>query len=148
MENFKNLLGNGALLITALSFFVEISPIKINPITTLLRALGRKINAETLERVESLEKKIDNVETMFREKDKVDAEKNAVECRIRILRFGDEIRRGTKHSLENFNQTNEDIQTYTNYCMCHPEFSNGKTVMTIQKINEVYTHCMDTNDFI
>ena len=38
-------------------------------------------------------------------------------CRIRILRFSDELRRGVNHSEESFNNVLEDIDNYTEYCV-------------------------------
>ena len=67
------------------------------------------------------------------------AENKAVECRVRILRFGDEIRQGTiKHSKESFDQVLDDIANYDKYCAEHKDFANGRTVATTKIIQEVY----------
>ena len=146
--NLKEIIGDGAAIMAVLSIFIEISPIKFNPLSQLLRWFGHKINAETLERVEALDKKIINVESMCKRKNESDDRKDAIDRRIRILQFGDELRRDVKHSKESFDQILDDISNYNNYCKIHPEFPNEKTVLTAQKIKEVYRHCMDYNDFL
>lgn len=75
-------------------------------------------------------------------------ERNAISCRVRILQFGDEVRRGMCHSKENFDQILSDIDEYERYCEAHPEFKNNKTVATKEKIIKVYSERMDNNDFL
>ena len=72
-----------AALLLGGSWIVQISPIKINPWTWLARSIGRAINAELIEKVDGLNKRIDQMEEN-------DAEREAKSARIRILRFGDE----------------------------------------------------------
>ena len=76
------------------------------------------------------------------DKDKAD------ECRTRILRFGDELRRGVEHSEEFFNQILDDISDYERYCAEHPEYKNSKAVNAIAEIDKVYQRCMEKNSFL
>lgn len=136
--------------ITALiSVFVEASSVfKSQPITKFLGWMGSKLNAETNKQVSELKKRIDKIET-DRANDKAEnAENKTIERRIRILQFGDEVRRGVKHSQESYNQVLDDIHYYSKYCTEHPEFKNDRTVMTTQKIKEMYAQHMDRNDFL
>lgn len=68
--------------------------------------------------------------------------------RNRILLFGDEARRGVKHSEEHFNQVLEDITDYELYCSKHPEFPNEKAVITCRRIKEIYEKCLIDKDFL
>lgn len=128
-------------IVAVISIFIEITPIKINPITHFLKWLGKKVNGEIIDRFDKLENKVSNMES-------VNNEHNAINCRVRILRFGDEVRRGMCHSKENFDQILSDIDEYERYCKTHPEFKNNKTVATKEKILKVYSERIDNNDFL
>lgn len=131
-----------------LSLFVEIVPIKINPITSILSWIGRRINNDLSKKVDDIQDKVCNLETKVQGINESRLEEKAVQSRIRILRFGDELRRGINHSKESFDQTLFDIDVYDNYCKEHEEFKNSITVLTEKKIRDSYTHCIDNNCFL
>lgn len=142
MEAFMNLtlgqiVGRIAGVIAALSIFIEITPVKINPISALLRWIGKQTNKELMDKVSTLETKVGALE-----------KSDVVDCRVRILTFADEIRRGARHSKETFDQVLSDIDTYERYCKEHPDFMNNKTVAAKAKILDIYSACMDNNDFL
>lgn len=142
MEAFMNLtlgqiVGSIAGVIAVLSIFIEITPVKINPISALLRWVGKQINKELMDKVNTLETKVGVLE-----------KSDVINCRVRILTFADEIRRGMRHSKETFDQVLSDIDTYERYCTEHPDFMNNKTVAAKAKILDVYSECIDNNDFL
>lgn len=142
MEAFMNLtlgqiVGRIAGVIAALSIFIEITPVKISPISALLRWVGKQINKELMDKVNTLGTKVGALE-----------KSDVIDCRVRILTFADEIRRGMRHSKETFDQVLSDIDTYERYCTEHPDFMNNKTVAAKAKILDVYSECMDNNDFL
>lgn len=146
MEQLLNMtaaqiIGSAAGIVVVISIFIEIAPIKINPLSHFLRWVGKKINGDIIDRLDSLEGKVNNIESSS-------DERNAISCRVRILQFGDEVRRGMKHSQENFDQVLSDIDDYERYCNSHPEFKNNKTVAAKEKILKVYSERMDNNDFL
>ena len=64
-------------------------------------------------------------------------------CRIRILRFSDELRRGVNHSEESFNNVLEDIDNYTEYCVEHEDvYINSKADAAIRNIKSVHDRCI------
>ena len=64
-------------------------------------------------------------------------------CRIRILRFSDELRRGVNHSEESFNNVLEDIDNYTEYCVEHEDvYINSKAYAAIRNIKSVHDRCI------
>lgn len=80
---------------------------------------------------------------------KSDAEENnAITRRVRIIRFGDEISHGMKHTEESFKQVLSDIDEYERYCVSHPLFKNNQTVATTQLIKESYKERLEKNDFV
>ena len=121
-----------------LSIFIEITPIKINPISKFLSWFGRKTNAEIEKKVDILEKKVDKVEEMVIRVQEEAEERNAINCRVRILRFGDEIRNKREISKEYFDQVLADIDGYEKYCQSHPNFKNSKADRTIKMITNEY----------
>jgi hypothetical protein len=139
--NFGELMSGGAIALAAFLSLVEIAPIKINPWTNIARAIGKAINGEVLAKVEALEQKVDKLEH-------AGAERNAESRRVRILRFGDEILHDVKHSKEHFDNIHKDISVYEQYCKDHPEFENGRTVLTIEVIEATYKKCLDHHTFL
>lgn len=75
-------------------------------------------------------------------------ERAAKDCRVRILRFGDEVLHEIKHSKEHFNQILLDITEYEQYCDTHKDFKNNMTVMTTARIKEVYGQCLKDDSFL
>ena len=71
----------------------------------------------------------------------------AIECRIRILKFMDEIIEGWEHSKDSYNQIMRDITNYLQYCDEHPQFLNHQTDATIERIKKDYEQRLATNDF-
>lgn len=98
-------------------------------------------NDEILAEVKALKAEIAKVE------DKVD-EQAAIEARARILRFGDEVSHGQRHSKDHFQQTLIDIDAYNKYCSAHKNFKNSITELTAEKIKTVYNRCDAKNDFL
>ena len=120
--------GSGWLLLI-LSVLVEVAPVKIYP----LRWIGRMINAEVLHEQ--------------REQRKAFEEYKAETSRSNILRFGDEVAHGTRHSQEHFEQILANIDEYEKYCAAHPEFKNSKTRTTTELILQIYRKCAAEHDF-
>lgn len=142
MEAFMNLtlsqvVGWIAGVIAVVSIFIEITPVKINPISHILRWIGKQINKDLMEKVSVLETNVRKLE-----------QSDVIDCRFRILSFADEIRRGVKHSKETFDQVLSDIDAYEHYCAGHPDFMNNKTVAAKAKILDMYSKCIDNNDFL
>ena len=91
--------------------------------------------------VKTLSQKISDLEA------KIDRNE-AIGARVRILHFSDEVMRKVQHSHESFEQTLEDIDTYEDYCDKHPEFKNNKTVLSAQRIKQVYGKCLEEGTFL
>lgn len=73
----------------------------------------------------------------------------AINTRIRILHAADSIRHDNSiHSEEYFDQLNEDITFYENYCNQHQNFKNNKAVHAIAYINDIYRNALLNNNFV
>jgi hypothetical protein len=135
------LAGAVGAVVAVVSTVIEISPIKVNPWSAVARCVGRAINKEVLEKVESLEKKVESIE-------KSQDERAAKDGRVRILRFGDEILHDEKHSKEHFDHILQDITEYEKYCHEHPDFKNDMTVITTARIKATYEQCLKEHSFL
>lgn len=143
------------LVILAVIFLsvVEITPIKINPWTCLIRWVSHvqgldKLNDEVgniRKHMDEIDTKIDNLKTESEEKT---ALRDALLYRHRILRFSDELTQNIKHSQEMFNDILADITEYDNYCSTHPQFVNQKAVMSEENIKRIYRKCLEERDFL
>lgn len=74
-------------------------------------------------------------------------QRTAIACRIRILKFMDEIIEGWEHSKDSYNQIMRDITDYLQYCDDNPQFLNHQTDATIERIKKDYEQRLATNDF-
>lgn len=131
-----------ALLATvAGTTLVQIAPIKANPWTWVAKAIGKAINEEVIQKVDKLEGDLQKLKNHSEEH-------AAKSCRIRILRFGDELLHGKHHSKEHFDQILMDITEYEHYCNNHPEFKNNITVITTSRIMAIYEQCLEDHSFL
>ena len=131
--------GGGILL--AVLTVIQLAPIKINPWSALAKAIGRAINGEVIDKVDQLERTLVGMKAAQEERD-------AINCRSRILHFGDETIHGVRHTKEHFDQFLRDITTYERYCDDHPNFENNTSVLTSQRSKNIYEDCLKTADFL
>lgn len=141
LEEIKEIVMYGGGLTLVLMTLIQITPIKVNPWTWLGRTIGRAINGEVLDRVDTLANDV-------RELKDEDAEQWASLSRSHILRFGDELLHGVPHSKEHFDQILLDISKYEAYCDEHPNYKNNIANATIKQIKNTYQKCLDDNKFL
>lgn len=130
----------GGILLVAMTL-IQIAPIKLNPWSALAKAIGRAINGEVIAKVDRLERELLDMKENQEERD-------AISCRARILHFGDETIHGVRHTKEHFDQILRDITTYERYCDDHPNFENNTTVLTSQRIKDIYEERLKKADFL
>ena len=106
------------------------------------------IRAELSDSFKELANKLDATNAMLERLRNENGEDKATTCRYRILRFDDEIRHGTRHSKEHFDQILEDITEYERYCNDHPDYKNNKAVLAIENIKRVYQLCTNEGSFL
>lgn len=152
----------GTVALVVLMTLIQVSPLKINPWSfigklfgKIARKIGRFINGELFdefntlkEQMKTLEGKIDGVETKVKDVRDDISENKAIDCRTRILHFGDEVLHRQKHTKEHFDEILKDIKTYDDYCESHPDFPNHTTVFTSKRIMEIYEECLKNGDFL
>lgn len=93
-----------------------------------------------MEMIQKLDEKIDKLDGEL-------SERSAIACRVRILKFMDEILEGWSHGRDSYTQVLQDITNYTNYCDTHPLFLNHQTEATIEYIKNDFQEHLEKNDF-
>lgn len=98
---------------------------------------------EVFEAIQKLTEKVDDLAAK-------NDERHAVNMRVRILRFRDEMLAGQNHTHDSFQQVLNDIDEYEKYCApgVHPEFKNGQTEVTIDHIKANYRERLERHDFL
>lgn len=131
----------GTGLVVILMSLIQIAPIRINPWSAIGKWIGRVINGEVIEKVDMLSNRIKS--------DKEDSDEQWASLRrSNILKFGDEILHGIKHSKEHFDQILLDISKYEQFCNAHPNYMNNIANATIKHIKDTYQKCLEQNDFL
>ena len=142
------LVGGATGILVFVSVFIEIIPVKLNPVSWILSWIGKRTNRELMNEVETMKNDINDMQKTIATMQEEEEERNAVNCRIRILGFSDEVAHKQRHSKESFDQVLSDIDVYERYCAEHPKFMNNKTVIAKKRIVEAFDHCLAENDFL
>ncbi len=142
------LIGGGFGIVAFILMFIEFTPIKVNPISAILGWVGQRTNKELNGRLTTMESTVEEISLRQKDIEEKAQEREAINARIRILRFSDEIRRGLKHSQESLDQALSDVTTYEHYCDDHPKFENQKAVGACEHIKKEHARCLAENDFL
>jgi len=136
----QEILAGGGGLLLILMTLVQIAPVKINPWSALAKAIGKAINADITNRLDVIEKKLD---------DHVDSDdrREADNLRSQILHFNNELLRPILHTKEEFVEVLAKIDGYERYCDEHKDYSNNRAVLAIENIREVYKERLHKRDF-
>lgn len=132
-------------VIVFMSAFVEITPIKINPISKMLGFVGNKLFAGVTNKIDAIDKKVDILESKMVELQNAQEESKAITSRVRILKFGEDLRHGSNKTDEDFKQVFTDIDFYEDYCKMHPDFENNMTVIVKNVIISKYEEYLSRN---
>lgn len=128
METFIGIVLGGSFL-AFLEFLIRRHDEKHDRIAAVMKLIG------------DLERKVDRL-------DQKGDEREAVNCRVRILRFADEMLDDRRHSKDSFDQVLTDITTYDKYCDAHPDFRNNQTAATVDYIKRNYAERLEKHDFL
>ena len=134
MQSFITWLGNYWLVAAILGAgLVEITPIKINPLSWLLKWVGSKVNGEMIKRIEKLETNVDT-----NEMDRI---------RWEVLDFANSCRNGRRHTQDEFEHIVTLVKKYEGLLEKLGK-ENGVFEMEYKYIVKLYEKCQQENDFI
>lgn len=130
-------LGQAFIYLIASGTLIEISPIKFNPITMILKWMGDKMNS-------GIKAEIDIVKKAQEEQRKDFQDYKVSQYRYEIFQFENEIRdNNDHHTEEQYNHILEQCKKYEAYCEDN-NIPNGKAEMAIKHIRDVcYDHLKD-----
>ena len=137
-------LGIGVAGLVVIMSLIEFSKIKINPWGFIGNIFNKELRGQIDsqgDRINALSEKVSNIQTEVNEN-------AAMSSRYRILRFDDEIRHGTLHTKEHYDQIMVDIDIYEAFCKRNPDFRNNLAHKAISNIKRVYDVHNDDNSFL
>ena len=121
-------------IISVVSIFIEFSPVKVKPLTIIIKWIANIINKDVHVKLDEIEKGMvanregvkelqGNIESLksdmdsrFMAAEKEAAQKEASRLRAKIIAFADSCRIGSKHTQSNFENVFRDITDYYDYC--------------------------------
>ena len=106
-----NYISDTVALLAALGVVVEITPIKINPISWL----GKLINKETTEEIKTINDKIDKIQIQVNGIEYKNAMKDLADIRSRIIKAGMSIQRGEQLDCDFIKSIQHDLDMYDYY---------------------------------
>ena len=130
-----------------LSIFVEITPIKINPVSTLLKFIGSNINADFKAEISAVKTEIETTKESVQKIDnKVD--NNEIDrIRWEILDFANTCRNKRKHTREEFLHIIALNEKYHKILDERGE-TNGQIDIEYDYIESIYRKCLENNSFL
>lgn len=171
-EIWNAILGSGGFWTAVVILFltiIEVTPIKINPWSWFGKIIGKAFTGEVVQEIGRLKEEIGCLRTEFggiknevgdiRQKvqglkqDVYDVgeeakEREATNCRARILEFGDEILHNVSYSKEHWDSVLMDIDKYEDYCADHPRYINNVASATIKHIKNMYDKHLADESFL
>ena len=134
MQKFITWLGDYWLVAAILGAgLVEITPIKVNPLSWLLKWIGSKVNGEMIKRIDKLEANVDT-----NEMDRI---------RWEVLDFANSCRNGRRHTQDEFEHIVTLVKKYEGLLEKLGK-ENGLFEMEYKYIVRLYEKCQQDNDFI
>ena len=163
LQGLKELLMNNTgfipWIIAALLSLVEVSKIKINPWSWLLKKIAKILNGDVMAQLDTLNKEfkkqskehkadIDKLKNDIEDLREESKEREATNNRTRILEFGDELLHGVDYSKEHFDSVLMTISEYETYCDDHPHYMNHVAGSTIKYIKHTYQKRLESDSFL
>lgn len=146
-ELIKQLFENHGTLVVILLCLVEITPIKINPLSWVLKWIGEKINGELRTEIKSLHDGLLEARDDLNEL-KGDVEQMKVDAmRWDILTFANNCHCGKRHTKEEWNHVISQCQEYEDYIE-RKQISNGVIVEETKYLRELYQGIIRDNNFL
>ena len=136
-----------AILLVLLTSLIEFTPVKLNPWSFICSKLGSAFNKGTIEKIDILEGKIDNLENKLNDHIVESEARDIRTRREKILDFANACMNDRKHTQEEFEFIISECDKYEKYCEDN-EIPNGVAKDAISEIHRIYTKCRQENSFL
>ena len=152
MDAIKELLAccNGTSLLTIvifLSIFIEITPVKINPLSAIFKWIGTITNKDTNETLCSMDAKLEGVSERI---DKIENRIDMIEInnmRTQILDFANSCMNSRRHTKEEFEHMIDLHGKYMDI-INEKNMVNGRMDLAYKYISDLYVRCLNENSFL
>lgn len=118
---------------------LELAPIKIKPISVLLKKAGRIMNSEIISKVDRIEKELHD----FKKENDYEKINN---IRKEIVDFSLSCQRDEHHTRDEFDRIFERVDEYHSLLKKY-SLENGKIDIEVSFINKVYQECLESHKF-
>lgn len=146
--NLSEIIFSSSGVLLLLLTLVEITPLKINPWSTLAKHLGSAFNHAVIERLDKVEAQLRSTETKLDGHIDKDAQDKAEEARAAVLRFNNELLRNIPHTREEYFDILHYVDTYETYCDSHEHYENNRACFAIENIKSSYAARLKKHDFL
>lgn len=152
MDAIKELLEccNSTSLLTFvifLSVFIEIVPIKVNPVSAVFKWIGKVSNKDIEKKIVGISTKLENVSERI---DKIENRIDMIEInnmRTQILNFANSCMNGRKHTKEEFEHV-IDLKNNYDLIINKRGFKNGRVDLAFKYMSDLYVKCLNENSFL
>lgn len=127
-------------IIIILSIFVQISPIKWNPISSFVKWFGKLITSNLEPKIKSLTDTVNDIQNQVNENEKD-------RIRWEILDFANSCRNGRLHTKEEFKHI-IDLNDKYKKLLALKDDKNGVFEADYEYINRLYQTRLEKNDFL
>ena len=145
---FKDHTSLWVAVLICLSLLIEITPIKINPLSWIAKKVGKAFNGEIMKEIGTIKTEVKGIKKDVADIREEAKEREATSRRTRILEFGDGILHGVDYSKEHWDTILMDISEYEHYCDDHPHYMNNVAEATIRHIKHMYDKHLDEDSFL
>jgi len=133
-------IGTLTALVAFLGIFVEISPLKINPLSAVIQWVGNALNKDTRKQLAAISLKLEEVSERI---DKIELN----DMRSAILDFSNSCMNERRHTKEEFEHV-IDLHTQYEEIISEKGLKNGRVDLAFRYISELYTKCLNENSFL
>lgn len=123
-----------------ISIFIEITPVKINPLSFLIKWVGDSFNRDAREKLSSISLQLNDVSNRI---DKIEIN----DMRSAILDFANSCMNERKHTKEEFEHI-IDLHTQYEETIAKRGMRNGRVDLAFKYISELYDKCLHENSFL
>lgn len=151
LQGFISWLGRNWLQVSvALSFVVQITPIKWNPWSSLVKWVGKLINTPVMDEIQSLKQEmkteIDSVKADLKESKSEQQENEKDRIRWEILDFANSCRNGRKHTKDEYEHIFRMNDKYEK--LLKPGEKNSYFEAEYEYIKHLHAERQEKNDFL
>ena len=145
--DIQSLISGAASLAVIVGIFIEITPVKINPVSTLLKFIGSNINAELKEEIASVKAEVESTNSTIQKVDNKVDDNEIDRIRWEILDFSNSCRSKKRHTKEEFDHIISLNQKY-HRILDEREEENGQVELAFEYIRKIYCKCLENNSFL